>query len=99
MGVHIYLYSDDVLEVSCPQGTGNAPWPKRALCHAISDANGKFTLNMIPCGNCSPVYVYRCFLSSRFSLISSVVHIMILSGMLRLILMLLTSWCGSSMMI
>lgn len=50
LGVHIYLYSDDVLEVNCPQGSGNPPWPKSALCHAISDADGKFMFNSIPCG-------------------------------------------------
>ncbi|KAJ8623402.1 hypothetical protein MRB53_031931 [Persea americana] len=50
LGVHIYLYSDDVMEVSCPQGTGNSPWSESALCHAVSDADGKFTFNKIPCG-------------------------------------------------
>ncbi|OVA02510.1 hypothetical protein BVC80_9091g9 [Macleaya cordata] len=50
LGVHIYLYSDDVLEVDCPQGSGNSPRQKSSLCHAISDADGKFTFNSIPCG-------------------------------------------------
>ncbi|KAJ4969122.1 hypothetical protein NE237_015823 [Protea cynaroides] len=50
LGVHIYLYSDDVLEVDCPQGPGDAPRQKKALCHAVSDADGKFTFNSIPCG-------------------------------------------------
>lgn len=50
LGVHVYLYSDDVHEVKCPQGSGAAPWPNQALCHAISDANGKFAFNFIPCG-------------------------------------------------
>ncbi|KAL4202422.1 hypothetical protein AMTRI_Chr02g263630 [Amborella trichopoda] len=50
LGVHIYLHSDDVLEVSCPQGSGDAPWPKNALCHAVSDKNGRFTFNFLPCG-------------------------------------------------
>lgn len=50
LGVHVYLYSDDVHEVNCPQGSGAAPWEKQALCHAISDANGKFTFTFIPCG-------------------------------------------------
>ncbi|KAF8394679.1 hypothetical protein HHK36_020896 [Tetracentron sinense] len=50
LGVHFYLFSDDVLEVDCPQGSGNAPWQRKALCHAVSDADGKFTFNSIPCG-------------------------------------------------
>ncbi|XP_058077025.1 uncharacterized protein LOC131225505 [Magnolia sinica] len=50
LGVHIYLYSDDVLEVDCPQGTGDSPRQKDALCHVVSDADGKFKFNSIPCG-------------------------------------------------
>lgn len=50
LGVHVYLYSDDVLTVHCPQGVGTAPREKVALCHAISDADGKFTFRSIPCG-------------------------------------------------
>ncbi|XP_038980298.1 nodal modulator 1 [Phoenix dactylifera] len=50
LGVHLYLYSDDVLTVHCPQGVGTAPREKNALCHAISDADGKFTFRSIPCG-------------------------------------------------
>ncbi|KAK9281445.1 hypothetical protein L1049_004347 [Liquidambar formosana] len=50
LGVHIYLYSDDVLEVDCPQGSGNVPGQRKALCHAVSDADGKFTFKSIPCG-------------------------------------------------
>lgn len=50
LGVHIYLYSDDVLEVDCPQGFGDAPGERMALCHAVSDADGKFTFKSIPCG-------------------------------------------------
>lgn len=50
LGVHVYLYSDDVSEVHCPQGAGNAPRGKRALCHAISDADGKFAFRSLPCG-------------------------------------------------
>ncbi|GLJ20863.1 hypothetical protein SUGI_0380570 [Cryptomeria japonica] len=50
LGVHVYLYSDDVVEVHCPQGAGTAPWEKQALCHAISDANGRFAFKSIPCG-------------------------------------------------
>lgn len=51
MGVHFYLYSDDVLEVYCPQGSGIAPGQENALCHAVSDADGMFTFKSIPCGN------------------------------------------------
>ncbi|XP_012474989.1 uncharacterized protein LOC105791465 [Gossypium raimondii] len=50
LGVHIYLYSDDVIEVDCPQGSGNAPEQRKALCHAVSDADGMFTFKSIPCG-------------------------------------------------
>ncbi|KAK8998240.1 hypothetical protein V6N11_083633 [Hibiscus sabdariffa] len=50
LGVHIYLYSDDVIEVDCPQGSGNAPEQRKALCHAVSDADGLFTFKPIPCG-------------------------------------------------
>lgn len=49
LGVHMYLYSDDVSEVHCPQGSGNAP-RQGALCHAVTDADGKFTFRSIPCG-------------------------------------------------
>uniref|UniRef100_A0A164YXW9 Carbohydrate-binding-like fold protein n=1 Tax=Daucus carota subsp. sativus TaxID=79200 RepID=A0A164YXW9_DAUCS len=50
LGVHIYLYSDDVLEVNCPQGFGDPPGESKALCHAISDADGVFKFKSIPCG-------------------------------------------------
>lgn len=50
LGVHFYLYSDDVLEVDCPQGSGNVPGQRKSLCHAVSDANGVFTFKAIPCG-------------------------------------------------
>ncbi|KAH9318973.1 hypothetical protein KI387_020742, partial [Taxus chinensis] len=50
LGVHVYIYSDDVVEVHCPQGSGRAPWPEKALCYAISDANGKFAFKSVPCG-------------------------------------------------
>lgn len=49
--MHIYLYSDDVVEVVCPQGSGDATGQKKPLCHAISDADGMFTFKSIPCGN------------------------------------------------
>ncbi|KAL0919007.1 hypothetical protein M5K25_011070 [Dendrobium thyrsiflorum] len=50
LGVHMYLYSGDVLEVHCPQGVGNPPSQNKALCHSISNADGKFTFNSLPCG-------------------------------------------------
>lgn len=50
MGVHFYLYSDDVSEVNCPHDNGNAPGLGKALCHAVSDADGMFTFTSIPCG-------------------------------------------------
>lgn len=51
LGVHIYLYSDDVLEVNCPQDFGDSPGQSKALCHAVSDADGVFKFKSIPCGN------------------------------------------------
>ncbi|XP_021279934.1 nodal modulator 1 [Herrania umbratica] len=50
LGVHIYLYSDDVVEVDCPQGAGNAPGQRKALCHSVSDADGMFSFKSVPCG-------------------------------------------------
>ncbi|XP_074561232.1 uncharacterized protein LOC141817488, partial [Curcuma longa] len=50
VGVHIFLYSDDVVDVYCPQGPGNGPGQRTALCHAISDAEGKFVFKSLPCG-------------------------------------------------
>lgn len=57
MGVHVYLHSDDVLEVDCPQGSGTGSEMKKALCHAVSDAHGKFMFKSLPCGN---LYIF-CF--------------------------------------
>lgn len=51
LGVHIFLYSKDVSEIKCLQGSANGPRQEVALCHAVSDADGKFTFNSIPCGN------------------------------------------------
>lgn len=51
VGVHIFLYSADVVDVYCPQGPGNGPGQGTALCHAISDAEGKFVFKSLPCGN------------------------------------------------
>ncbi|PKA65074.1 hypothetical protein AXF42_Ash019086 [Apostasia shenzhenica] len=50
LGVHVYLYSDDVSEMHCLQGDGYCPSHKKARCRAISDADGKFTFSSIPCG-------------------------------------------------
>jgi hypothetical protein len=51
LGVQVYLYSEDVSEVFCPQGSGtSSPRSKPALCHAVSDAEGKFVFSGIPCG-------------------------------------------------
>lgn len=49
------------MEVSCPQGTGNSPRSESALCHAVSDADGKFTFNKIPCGNFLTIHIYHHF--------------------------------------
>ncbi|KAD3338151.1 hypothetical protein E3N88_33672 [Mikania micrantha] len=51
LGVHFYLYSDDVKEVHCPQGSGNPSGDRTALCHAISDVGGTFKFKSIPCGS------------------------------------------------
>ncbi|TVU21253.1 hypothetical protein EJB05_30878 [Eragrostis curvula] len=58
LGVHLYLYSNDVTEVPCPQGFGDAP-REGALCHAISDADGKFTFKSLPCGSYELVPYYK----------------------------------------
>ncbi|KAM7276017.1 hypothetical protein ACFE04_017883 [Oxalis oulophora] len=50
LGVHVYLHSDDVVEVDCPQGSGDTHGDGKALCHAVSDAEGMFTFKSIPCG-------------------------------------------------
>jgi hypothetical protein len=49
LGVHLYLYSNDVTEVPCPQSISDAP-REGALCHAVSGADGKFTFSSLPCG-------------------------------------------------
>nr|KYP47590.1 Nodal modulator 1 [Cajanus cajan] len=59
LGVHIFLYSDDVSEVECLQGSTNGPRQGVALCHAVSDADGKFTFNSIPCGSYELVPYYK----------------------------------------
>ncbi|XP_027924979.1 nodal modulator 1 [Vigna unguiculata] len=59
VGVHIFLYSDDVSEVECLQGIVTGPRQERALCHATSDADGKFTFNSIPCGSYELVPYYK----------------------------------------
>lgn len=72
MGVHFYLFSDDVKEVDCPQGPGNAPGQRKALCHAVSDADGMFRFQAIPCGN---YLVDGCQRLSHFSYRSSYVEL------------------------
>ncbi|CAA7388395.1 unnamed protein product [Spirodela intermedia] len=59
LGVHIYLYSDDVSGVHCPQGSGKSPIEKNALCHAISDADGKFIFKSMPCGRYELLPFYK----------------------------------------
>jgi hypothetical protein len=49
LGVHVYLYSDDVHEENCLQDSRANPWSKKALCYAISDANGKCAFKFISC--------------------------------------------------
>ncbi|KVH17785.1 Carbohydrate-binding-like fold, partial [Cynara cardunculus var. scolymus] len=59
LGVHFYLYSNDVKEVHCPQGSGNASGHSTALCHAISDADGTFKFKSIPCGAYELIPYYK----------------------------------------
>ncbi|KAA0046704.1 nodal modulator 3 [Cucumis melo var. makuwa] len=59
LGVHFYLFSDDVKEVDCPQGPGNAPGQRKALCHAVSDADGMFRFQAIPCGRYELLPYYK----------------------------------------
>ncbi|KAL3685286.1 hypothetical protein R1sor_003308 [Riccia sorocarpa] len=60
LGVEVYLYSDDVQELSCPQGPGNAsPLPKKALCHVVSGVDGKFKFSAVPCGHYQLVPFYK----------------------------------------
>lgn len=59
LGVHFYLYSDDVKEVHCPQGSGNPSGHRTALCHSISDADGTFKFKSIPCGVYELVPYYK----------------------------------------
>ncbi|WVZ71463.1 hypothetical protein U9M48_020048 [Paspalum notatum var. saurae] len=58
LGVHLYLYSNDVTEVSCPQSFSEAP-REGALCHAISGADGKFTFRSLPCGSYELLPYYK----------------------------------------
>lgn len=58
LGVHVYLYSNDILELDCPHDFRNAPRPN-ALCHAVSDADGKFIFNSTPCGSYELLPYYK----------------------------------------
>ncbi|KQK04071.1 nodal modulator 1 [Brachypodium distachyon] len=58
LGVHLYLYSNDVKEVRCSQGLSDAP-REGALCHAVSGADGKFTFRSIPCGSYELLPYYK----------------------------------------
>ncbi|KAJ4850945.1 hypothetical protein Tsubulata_030371 [Turnera subulata] len=59
LGVHIYLHSDDVVEVDCPQGSGEAVGQRKPLCHAVTDAAGMFTFKSLPCGHFELVPFYK----------------------------------------
>lgn len=59
LGVHIYLQSNDVVEVDCPQGSGDSPGQGNVLCHAVSDADGKFVFKSLPCGDYELKPYYR----------------------------------------
>ncbi|XP_052152388.1 uncharacterized protein LOC127770634 [Oryza glaberrima] len=58
LGVHLYLYSNDVTEVPCPQSISDAP-REGALCHAVSGADGKFTFSSLPCGSYELLPYYK----------------------------------------
>lgn len=68
LGVHIYLFSDDVVEVDCPQVDDHVipPVQRKALCHTVSDADGKFMFKSIPCGT---AFVLSCDISHSWSLL------------------------------
>ncbi|MCO5553061.1 hypothetical protein L7F22_006582 [Adiantum nelumboides] len=59
LGVHVYLFSDDVTEVPCPCTSSNSPSHGEALCHVVSDENGKFVFSSLPCGTYKLVPFYR----------------------------------------
>ncbi|CAA2967006.1 Nodal modulator 1 [Olea europaea subsp. europaea] len=59
LGVHIYFYSEDVLEVDSPYDSANAPGLGKALCHAFPDADGVFMFKSIPCGIYKLVPIYK----------------------------------------
>ncbi|KAL3685292.1 hypothetical protein R1sor_003314 [Riccia sorocarpa] len=60
LGVEVYLYSNGVQELSCPQGPGIAsPLPKKALCHVVSGVDGKFKFSAVPCGHYQLVPFYK----------------------------------------
>uniref|UniRef100_A0A453EWB4 Carbohydrate-binding-like fold protein n=1 Tax=Aegilops tauschii subsp. strangulata TaxID=200361 RepID=A0A453EWB4_AEGTS len=58
LGVHLYLYSNDVKEVPCSQGLTDAP-REGALCHAVSGVDGKFLFRSMPCGSYDLLPYYR----------------------------------------
>ncbi|XP_024012784.1 nodal modulator 1 [Eutrema salsugineum] len=59
LGVHIYLHSDDVSMVHCPQGFGDVSGERKPLCHAVSDADGIFSFKSIPCGKYELIPRYK----------------------------------------
>ncbi|KAG8045309.1 hypothetical protein GUJ93_ZPchr0008g12534 [Zizania palustris] len=58
LGVHLFLYSNDVTEVPCSQNISDAP-REGALCHAVSGADGKFIFRSLPCGNYELLPYYK----------------------------------------
>ncbi|KAB5569531.1 hypothetical protein DKX38_003324 [Salix brachista] len=59
LGVHIYLYSNDVEKVECPQGSGEAVGQRKPLCHAVTNADGTFRFKSLPCGRYELVPSYK----------------------------------------
>ncbi|VVB06611.1 unnamed protein product [Arabis nemorensis] len=59
LGVHIYLHSDDVSMVDCPQGFGDASGERKPLCHAVSNKDGIFSFKSIPCGKYELIPHYK----------------------------------------
>ncbi|KAI5060680.1 hypothetical protein GOP47_0025100 [Adiantum capillus-veneris] len=59
LGVHVYLFSDDVTEVPCSCDSGSSSSHGEALCHVVSDKNGKFAFSSLPCGKYKLVPFYK----------------------------------------
>lgn len=66
MGVHVYLFSQDDVNVDCPNDPANIPGQGKAICHTVSDADGMFAFSGIPCGIVASAFLLA-FLVNSFS--------------------------------